>query len=535
MRPSFRIAQCAAVAVLVAGGVAAMAGTAAADPPSGGGAGRTLVVSPRANPSTASAPGGAAVAGCAHPSYATIGLAVAAAHPGDTVLVCAGTYAEDVTVDKPIALVGRDARVAAAGLANGFLVTNSRVSISGFTVSGALGEGILAQPRGAAALGFLSDPTRALTPINGVSIVGNTVTGNDQGGDPITHQCVAVGLYPGDCGGGIHLNTVANSTVRGNIVTGNDDGILVTDDVGPNHGNVIQGNFVAHNLYECGIVLPSHNGFAVQATSTDGIRFHVGALTPSTGGVFDNTVTRNVVIDNGSVVVPPFGGSGSGIGIFAPSPGSASYDNVVSDNYVAGSGQSGFTIHAHYTGGEYVSGNQVIGNVFGTNNTGGDGLDGPGTDPDFTTTAILVFSAEPARIAISGNVIHGNHIGIWLSANIAASGLGSNLVVGAAAPIYVSRVPYALTKPFDTTAPTATVGVLIVPNGFTTKYFVQYGTTNTPYSASTTPVTGLGGITPVLGQVHLPGLTSGITYHFQVVAVNAKGTTRGGDQTFTAT
>ncbi len=46
----------------------------------------------------------------------------------------------------------------------------------------------------------------------------------------------------------------------------NDDGILVTDDVGPTHGNAIADNYVAHNIYECGIVLASHNPFSVTAT-----------------------------------------------------------------------------------------------------------------------------------------------------------------------------------------------------------------------------------------------------------------------------
>ena len=198
---------------------------------------------------------------------------------------------------------------------------------------------------------------------------------------------------------------------------------------------------------------------------------------------------------------------------------------------MTGSGQSGFTIHAHYTGGEYVSGNKVVDNVFATNNNGGDGLDGPGTDPDFKTTGILVFSAEPATITIDDNHIHGNQIGIWLSANIQASGLGGNSITGATTPVYVSHVPYAFAQTIAPTAPTATVGVLIVPNNLTTQYYVQYGLT-TSYTMSTTPVTGLTGLTPVVNPVSLTGLSSGQTYHYQVVATNGQGTTYGGDQTF---
>ncbi|HEX7459340.1 MAG TPA: hypothetical protein VF279_01840, partial [Acidimicrobiales bacterium] len=154
---------------------------------------------------------------------------------------------------------------------------------------------------------------------------------------------------------------------------------------------------------------------------------------------------------------------------------------------------------------------------------------------DFHTTAVLVFSAEPTTIAIAGNKIQGDHTGVWLSANIAASGLGTNLIAGAAKPVYVSHVPYAFSKPIDTTAATATVGVLVVPNGRSTKYFVEYGTTNSPYAMHTAVVTGLTGTAPVLALVHLPGLVTGTTYHFQVVATNGAGTTQSGDQVFTAT
>ena len=136
------------------------------------------------------------------------------------------------------------------------------------------------------------------------------VNANNTGGDPTTHQCSETPappdfLYPGDCGGGIHLNAVAHSEVEGNTVTNNDDGILLTDDYGPNYGNEVSHNYVAHNIYECGIVLPSHNPFSVMATQNpDHVTYTVGALTPSTGGVYDNTVDHNTVIDNGTVVVP---------------------------------------------------------------------------------------------------------------------------------------------------------------------------------------------------------------------------------------
>src|SRR5262245_46895318 len=48
---------------------------------------------------------------CPRAQFASIQAAVDNARPGDTVKVCAGTYAEQVTVDKPLTLKGDGATV----------------------------------------------------------------------------------------------------------------------------------------------------------------------------------------------------------------------------------------------------------------------------------------------------------------------------------------------------------------------------------------------------------------------------------------
>src|SRR5690349_13951275 len=48
---------------------------------------------------------------CPRAQFASIQTAVDNARPGDTVKVCAGTYAEQVTVTTPLTLVGQDATV----------------------------------------------------------------------------------------------------------------------------------------------------------------------------------------------------------------------------------------------------------------------------------------------------------------------------------------------------------------------------------------------------------------------------------------
>jgi hypothetical protein len=222
--------------------------------------------------------------------------------------------------------------------------------------------------------------------------------------------------------------------VTGSVVNDNSDGILLTDDYGPNSHNLIKGNVVNHNRTECGIVLPSHSGNAVNFDPTT---FAVTGRNPSQGGVYDNAIIDNVANYNGTAQAPPEfggGGSGSGIGIFGSGPGSAAYDNLVEGNTMTGNGLAGFTIHAHHPGGEDVNGNSVIGNVFGTNNTLGDGFDGPPVT-DFQTTGVAVFSVPPVTMTITGNQISNNAIGIWLSTSVTANGLAGNVYNNVATPV----------------------------------------------------------------------------------------------------
>ena len=168
-------------------------------------------------------------------------------------------------------------------------------------------------------------------------ITKNIVQGNDQGTATSAYaECQGDGDVPGDCGEGIHLMSVANSTVSKNYVTGNSGGILLTDEFGPTYGNSIDHNLVTNNAADCGITLPSHNGLAVDPTTL--------APAPSLAGVYNNTVSHNSIINNG------LKGFGAGVVIAAPFPGTGSYNNVVSHNLIEGNGLSGVTLHSHAPG-----------------------------------------------------------------------------------------------------------------------------------------------------------------------------------------
>ncbi len=386
------------------GSVLIAAGAMAGAPPVAA-AGSTLYVS-------ASATAGAADTSCATAAYSTINAAVGAASAGDTVVVCAGTYTEDVAVGKALTLSGQGATIDASGLDNGIKITASNVTVMGFTVENATGEGILAQqPNPVKGPMVQGQQLYTGAPITHVVIKHNVVESNDQGGLPANagtttyQECKASGPIPGDCGEGIHLWSVAYSQVILNTVTGNAGGILLTDEFGPTHNNLVAGNVVTDNAYDCGITLPSHNLGRDPQT---------GKLMPAFGGVYANVVRNNVVLDNG------LKGEGAGILIAAPAPGTASYANVIEGNAIWGNGLSGVTIHSHAPG-AWVGDNVIRDNMIGTNNLGGD----PDVTPtkDMATTGILVWSAAtPTPVTISGNTIYGNWYGIWMNSTVHAPG-----------------------------------------------------------------------------------------------------------------
>ena len=314
---------------------------------------------------------------CVNPSgaggcFKTIGAAVSAAHSGDIIQVGHGTYNEDVTIGIPLSLIGENQQntiIDAAGLTvpniNGVTIANaSDVVISGFTVQNALAAGIKV-------IGSTAAPASHIT------ISNNTVRYNDAAGEG---NCTPVEpLETLDCGEGVFLSGVDHSTIANNTVTGNAGGILVTDDTGPNHDNLITGNSVVRNTGgDCGITLPSHTGM----------------------GVYHNTVSGNDSSYN----------SGPGVGMFAPGPGTKTYGNVIINNRMRGDDKAGIAMHNHASPGvngvpsflplpifndNVIEGNDISDN---TADVGDAATPGP--------TGINIFSVGP----MTGTIISQNRI-----------------------------------------------------------------------------------------------------------------------------
>ena len=375
-----RLARTTALTTLMVGGLGATAiGTAT---PAFASSSAPLYVSPSGH-------AGASDHSCRTARYSTISAAVAVAPSGSTVHVCEGTYAEAVVVDgKLVRLIGDDATIAPPATSNTAGVTiegdgASGASVTGFTITGAQQEGLLVQHT------------------SHVTVAHNRVTNNDLACQPQVNP----GL---DCGEGLHLRAVSHSRIVDNEVSHNTGGIHITDGVpagsigegafgytspsGPSFDNLIEGNSVIANLWDCGISLPSHNSTALG--------------NPTAGGVYDNTITKNLVLDNGTS-----GSGGAGILVATPFPGTAAYDNVITHNVVSGNGHSGVAIHSHAPA-QDVHGTVIKDNEIGRNNSIGDNSAGV-----TQTAGVIVFSAV---VPVTGTVITHNHFvddyyGIWLS------------------------------------------------------------------------------------------------------------------------
>lgn len=320
---------------------------------------------------------------------ASIGAAVAAASDGDTIVVAPGTYKEEVTITKSISLVALNSArptIDATGLPNGIFVNGmaaapgigvANVLISGFRVENANFEGIL--------VANAYDAT----------IVNNQVFDNDRSLDIADATCSGIPAFETnegeDCGEGIHLMGTQHVSVVQNEVAYNSGGILTSDETGPSGENLISGNHVHDNPYDCGITIASH-GPATSVIPTATLPY----------GVMRNTIAHNVSQHNGYQVP----GSGAGVGIFAPFPGTTDTGNVVIDNILLDNGATGVAMHNHAYApapapGVNLNDNVITGNYFSGN--GADGGDAATSGP----TGINVYSVAP----IMGTVVAENTFG----------------------------------------------------------------------------------------------------------------------------
>jgi parallel beta-helix repeat protein len=374
----------------------------------------------------------------------SITRAVTIARAGEEIDVARGSYPGEVVLTKRLTIRGSHSPVVdARGHGRGFFIRGKTAAgsvVRGFVVQNASYEGILAL--GTARVTIADDVVRHNDRGLFVSgaVVENTsyeriphlgaprvtfadyVVRHDRFNHHLTGECKYNGEPPpaqsadlrsgqprgaqlvdlrgGGCGEAIHLASTSHSRVLGNQVSENTGGIYLTDESGPAAHNLIAGNRVFDNVWDCAITLASHSQRAVKPD---------GQPRPRAGGVYDNTIKANVTDGNG-VRLP-----GAGILVAAAFSGGAAYSNRIIDNKVNDNGLPGVALHSHKRR-QDLNGNVIRDNVIGRNAVGG-AHGGPGDEDGgiHHTAGILAWSklTRITRIQVSGNHISQNYFGVW--------------------------------------------------------------------------------------------------------------------------
>jgi parallel beta-helix repeat protein len=376
----------------------------------------------------------------------TLGHALAQAAAGDTIQLAAGTYRvsddptgtsnsvpttlHDLTIQaNPSGGTAANTIIDATGEANGLVVNANHVTVKNLTFRDADREGIIAAP-----------PEDAIGPatVSDLTLTGDVVTNNDRCSQhPSASDCPTQNNAVLPFSQGVVLASIVDSTVTGNIVTGNWGGIGL--DGGTD--NTISGNIVSTNGMEtvAGGGAPSGGGARFSAT---------GILVTGGSGVVaahGNTISGNTVNGNGSIGIFLLAGGGHG---------DENHDNHVTGNTVNDNWGVGIAIKSYEpeqnANGNVITGNHLSGDGihgrFSTVSHGGAGDD----DAGITQTAgilVLSFTDPPVNGSnITGTVITGNTItnefyGVWMSARTPRENVSGNTttVNAGGAPILVER------------------------------------------------------------------------------------------------
>jgi hypothetical protein len=310
---------------------------------------------------------------------ATIAAAIATATAGDTIVVAAGTYTENVVLDKGVSLEGAQAGVDACGRDG----TGETI----IDASAGIGIRLVAGSAGATIDGFtIIDATNAIEsssgPIDGVTIQNNrmpdfTSTGiflNDKGDDITLHQNSVDGSSQTGSGGIVHLDQdpFDGMHVTDNCIVNGATGLFSdgTRNVGMSAGRspLMSGNLVSGNGTGANLGRKSWEDAAI----SDNV-FVDNGFDGLQGGPASSAITGNVFANNGrhGLALTGFGGGGDAT--------RGAQDNDINSNCIVGNGTTGVLYSSSQFPGtqatNMVNGNNIRGNATGASYAGTETLD----------------------------------------------------------------------------------------------------------------------------------------------------------------
>ena len=429
-------------------------------------------------------PVGATVVGiagpdCPSPSPLSIQEVIDDAAPGATIFICAGTYGEQLTINKPLTLLGaqwgvdaRSGRTNSAAEtvfnvpAGAFVYTAGATTgtLDGFTMTGATGTAVSGIANNAAAYTFENNIITA----NATGLNFHTV---GPGATMIRHNRFVANTGPNASDGSSIFVTngfVAGMTVEENLFQGN---------VGPN----------AADINTPGAATPS-TGIVIRNNTSDA---------DQTFAVINNT-SGTQILDN-TIVKPDTVPAGSAILLFSANPGT-----VISGNTITGGNGTGIGDNAGSvpTGPVTVDGNTITGRTVGIRfSQDGATVTGNTVTNTATTgaagTGVGIFMQDSSSGGtVSGNSVSGSAVldcqddsvggGTAGTANTWTANIGAT-----SSPTGLCQLPPPTTT--TTTTTTAASTTTTSPGTTTTSTIVAGATTSMPSvvpGRGTLPATG---------------------------------------------
>lgn len=212
--------------------------------------------------------------------YAIIQSAINVAKSGDTVFVSSGTYNETLVVNKTISLVGENASttiIDGRGLGHVVNVTAQGVNLSGFTIRNG-------RPFSGIYLNVLSNTT---------TISGNIITNNDEGiqFQNSSNNIVTGNILSNNIDFGVYMAHSRKNLISKNIIASTFAGIRLVES---SSQNIINGNTVTNNTYS-GISLSSSDANDIKGNVISNNLEGIFLSNTNSCKIIENTIANNTV------------------------------------------------------------------------------------------------------------------------------------------------------------------------------------------------------------------------------------------------